>query len=679
MAQKELSPLPYEAKGYIYSPAFLAPPSEERAARARQRHPEMEKHLDALADMNRNICLDSEKVTKKHEPHAFQGQFFNSIKDFDDFCDVTDFALLHLAKDELYEHSSKTTKPEEVVIAGGGPTGMLAAIEAVLHGHNATVIEAQSTAIRMRLIGIYPEDVLKLARFGAPIELFYDMLAWCEKDAAILYDIENYITAIALKLGVKVYRNARAEPSASLMQKGLVQASFKPLSDVVAVPTTGTVDSDSIVFCHQESRQNIQDRTIELFFDTFIDCTGSKRTFVNLLTGREDVIDYMHILAGEQLEDNSDRSFYQDKHEEHISKVMADLDFSAFVAAMEEGRTDPSVCAQNREVTAFTSNMPRNVFKTDEPVPNAFDKCPPDWVCIPMPFAQSIEDKIKTIDEKQTWGALKVQKLIKQATDTANRRSSLRKSKELKRSRSPTSVRSASFIWGKGTASPNEISMAEHFGLLGGDADIDRVQFEGQLPLFLKNAAGETLSAKDFLNEVNKERSGDLLWAFLACCVGESSLDREAFDEYVKKESSWTNPTQNTTAAFSFSPMGIRTNPSKESPLTLHGFIPGSNDTKKYFILGDATGDPWFRWGIGVHDACYSVRIFSHCLNAYAQTGGEKQINGNVERYVRDLELRVRKRHVQSSGYYWHFGRELDDHPQMIEATTIIQERIRLA
>merc|ERR1711963_831880 len=97
-----------------------------------------------------------------------------------------------------------------IVIVGGGPTGLMCAIEAAIIGHHVEVVEARPSAVRARAIGLYPETMATLCRIGAPAEMFNDNFLWCDKAGVTIFDLEFFLGQIAMKLGVTVYWNATA-------------------------------------------------------------------------------------------------------------------------------------------------------------------------------------------------------------------------------------------------------------------------------------------------------------------------------------------------------------------------------------------------------------------------------------------------------------------------------------
>eukprot|EP00978_Attheya_sp_CCMP212_P018502 scaffold50667_cov48-Attheya_sp.AAC.4 len=688
IAQCCFSTLPYESKHIFHDPDFLTRENENRAQRAHENDPSLAMKLEAFSAVARNIRSDGAEGGCRLE-----AAFCNSILDMESFIDVVDAALIHLKKDRFYRSNDGNTYRKRIIIMGGGPSGLLAAIESILHGHDVTLIEARPAAVRTRCVGLHPVDVIELARLGAPVELFQDTFAYIEKGGVALYEIERFLTAIALKLGVKIYRNAAgiAPTESSQLERGEVIIRYREPSRKTAIPTTGEIDRNTIVLCEQASRKLIIDDELMLRFDILIDSTGGRRTFVPALLGSKESVVPLHICAADQLEFDSSRSTYEDPKEEHITQVMKSTNWEDFCKEMVYGKIDPSIIPQNQEVTAFLANMPRSVFKSDQPVPNLFPACPPDWIFIPLPPMKHLDndEKEQKITSKRwsSWKNENIEKHEKQVKEGEKRQHDPRVERTRSMANSVAnqsmknlergnmyinkSIHSSIFSNEVSNLEEGTQSLGDAFMLKGGDEDVDRVLFEGMLPKFMKTDNGENgFESKELANSVDNE---SLLNAFTKCCTDLDCLDPAAVNDYIKTEGSWENHAQNSIASFTFHPAGIRLNIEPGAPMMIHGKVPGkSQDRPEYFIIGDACQDAWFRWGIGIHDAFHSVRIFSNCLAIQKSYEIEEEKQALVENCIRSLEKRLRLRSVQTSAYYWHFGTVLKDDPRMAKAAEYI-------
>jgi len=642
-------------KKYFYSAELLAAPCEKRAERGHENHPEMKERLEYLTLLATNLRLETlpsdsgAEVVDNDDPHPiFDGEFLNSIEDIQDFIDVMDAALLHQMNADFYTKSKSQAGfiPKKIVVVGGGPSGMFAAIEALLHGHEVTVIEARSIGVRTRLLGMYPSDVMDLVRFGAPIELFHDTFSWCDKYAGTLYDMERMLGAIALKLGATIYRNAKAQApeSGEDFEKGELIAKFNPPSKVTKVPTTGRVPQTAIIQCNHHNLEHMPTE-VKVHFDMILDCAGSGRPITKFLVGKgNDSIDYLHILAGEELRDKSaEKSFYYEEDDEHINDILDTVDWDTFLNDMEKGLSNPSVCPQNRHVTALIANLNRDIFKKDKDIIDVMSKCAPEHIAIPIPSYRHLDSeqvtKIgkKTMADRQVQVAVEVQPRIRKSVRT-------------------TMVFQRDLL---GITAEHETTTAELFNIP--DAKISRILLEGICPHKFTTGDGESVLSREFLSKLNHQDSGIITYAYLTASIDPSNLDNDGFVKYIKKEASWANPVQNATCAMVFEPKGLRC----MEDFTFHGQVPGTEDGRpSYFVIGDACQDAWYRWGVGIKDAFNSVRSFSNCLGKMDANKDDPQIKA----YVDQLQLRMRKRLVQTSAYFWHYGVTLENDPKMMKA-----------
>lgn len=59
-------------------------------------------------------------------------------------------------------------KSKHYLVVGGGPIGLVMAIEALLRGHRVTVVDSRKADRRDRYVGVWPKDIAKLTNYGLP-------------------------------------------------------------------------------------------------------------------------------------------------------------------------------------------------------------------------------------------------------------------------------------------------------------------------------------------------------------------------------------------------------------------------------------------------------------------------------------------------------------------------------
>mmetsp|Transcript_16888 Transcript_16888/g.24746 ORF Transcript_16888/g.24746 Transcript_16888/m.24746 type:complete len:737 (-) Transcript_16888:270-2480(-) len=699
VAQEKFSAIPHGAKGAFYSAELLAAPCEKRAERGHGNHPDLKERLEFFTFLATQLRIETNPAANaeaddENPNMAFEGDFINSVQDIPDFIDVLDASLLHQKNSDFYTRSK--TKPgfvpKKIVVVGGGPSGMFAATEALLHGHEVTVIEERPIGVRTRLLGLYPPDVLDLARLGGPLELFHNSFSFCDKHGGTIYDMERLLGAIALKMGATIYRNAvaQAPESEEDFENGILFAKFKPPSKVTKIPTTGGVPQTAIIKCNHHYQEHMPTEVI-VHFDMILDCSGSGRPMTKFLVGKgDDSIDYLHVLAAEQLRDGSvDKDFYYEE-DEHINDVLDAVDWDAFRNDMEKGLTDPSVIPQNRHVTCLIANLNRDVFRKDKDVIDIMSKCAPEWLAVPIPAHRPIDAKPVPSDQKQKLSARQKKQKEPEKKPITDRRvmlscmGSIRQDFQLKHDAvEPRSLLSRRNLYKSmrtvmasqrsilGITMEDETTTWELFGLPGGDDEINRILFEGICPLRFTTGDGEAVLSREFFRKLNQHDSSLIAYAFLTASIDPSNIDNDGYTEYIKHEVSWGNPAQNATSAFVFEPKGVRCN----EDFTFFGQVPGTKvDRPSYFVIGDACQDAWYRWGIGIKDAFNSVRCFSNCLGAMDANKDSSHIKACVDQ----LQLRMRKRAVQTSAYFWHYGLSLEKDPRMMKAYETMTKMVEM-
>eukprot|EP01065_Artemidia_motanka_P024776 TRINITY_DN29686_c0_g1_i1.p1 TRINITY_DN29686_c0_g1~~TRINITY_DN29686_c0_g1_i1.p1 ORF type:complete len:732 (+),score=118.57 TRINITY_DN29686_c0_g1_i1:87-2282(+) len=567
-AEAQFSTLPSSVRRFLLSKEFLSPPCSRRAQYAFQEIPGLAAELEAV-----NTCGPPGE--------EWCGSFLSSAAtDEKLFVSVVDAALLQFQR--IRRSGRPLTDHRNVLVVGGGPAGMLAAIEAAALGCSVEVVELRPTGVRTRNLGMFPRELWMLARLGAPRELFNDAFGFARKNGIALFDLELFLGAIALKMGAAIYRNAQAMPTPEGLASGVLRC-VRHAGGRTVVPDA--VDRSCIIRTRQSSCMHLSDSEIELHFSVLVNCEGSRQHLTRLLAGDESVVSLVEIAHG-QMEREPDQGTYSFTGDDHIHSSVADADWDRFSRVVrEDHRSLPT------HVTSFIANCPRSLFKRDSEVPHLMPRCPVEWIGIPLPHHSAAE------------GA----------------------------SSGPASPKGLY----EGVSAQSD-SLAGAFGLR--DSSIARVLVEGMLPHTYKGRR-----TPEVVDEVDPVV---FLLALLDSVGAGSVVDEDGLLEYFATETGWENPGQNSACIFTSNFAGLNTSPSK--PL-MHGVVPGSAGLE-YYILGDAAQSPWFRFGVGVHDAFNTVDVLSRGLSEEA---------GLRAAAVLEMEAELRRRAVQVVCYHWRFGEQL--------------------
>ncbi|WP_298770788.1 NAD(P)-binding protein [uncultured Shewanella sp.] len=126
----------------------------------------------------------------------------------------------------------------------------------------------------------------------------------------------------------------------------------------------------------------------------------------------------------------------------------------------------------------------------------------------------------------------------------------------------------------------------------------------------------------------------------------DSKLDKEKVGRFLEEENSFPSAAQNTASFFHSYLTGVRS-----------GRTSGRYGEGEYFIVGDAAQSAWFRFGIGVHDACWTGAAVARYLRA--SNLDERQ------RLIRETERRMDRRKVQVLFSIFQTEGLLSQHPVM--------------
>lgn len=135
----------------------------------------------------------------------------------------TDILLQH-QKRLLSPTLNSRQKRRHVLVLGAGPGGLMAAVQLRLRDHEVVICEQREEYTRNRFIGVYKEVAHLMASLGMPESMTYDFTHYRGKRGIMLADIQTFLHAVALKLGVVIYTGSVAsELSLEAVQSGTLK------------------------------------------------------------------------------------------------------------------------------------------------------------------------------------------------------------------------------------------------------------------------------------------------------------------------------------------------------------------------------------------------------------------------------------------------------------------------
>lgn len=456
---------------------------------------------------------------------------------------------------------AKGIPSKRVVIVGGGPVGLKAAIETACLGHKVTLLEARPGNLRARNIGIHVEDQEYLALLGMPALMTCSPTEGREKRGITLMDLQDFLLAAALKLGVVIFMNTEATWTSETLENGIINGSYRQSSMSVTDER-----QEGMVRRHFTSKILLSADAIEQFsFDILIDASGSYSKLREDLIGIENVGALKQVAKVALDHCSKIEEYFNPERDHHVNSRIGSVQWEQFVK-------DVANDTISDRVFCLVSNMPVTIFKNpDDPpsliatnVPGRVGAEPfPDWFYFLFPKYRKWGTDCSTVPKEQL--------AIPDVDEMC-------------------------------------VSVDKPF----------RVHFEGPFPLEWK---GVDVSEQLQKNWKPVEIALDLLKLIGPPVSDQISL--EGWKNYVESECSFVNPAQNTTDAFLNQFMGILTKPNsitlhgticeaKEFYIVGDAIQVGEFAANNYSLFLSQT--PWYRFGIGVHDGFHSVNVLRSCL-----------------------------------------------------------------
>jgi CRP/FNR family transcriptional regulator, cyclic AMP receptor protein len=232
---------------------------------------------------------------------------------------------LNLSVDCLLQHRKRLLAPQvdpsrprkHVLIVGAGPGGLMAAIQLSLRGHHVVVYEQREVYSRNRYIGVYKEVTHLMASLGMPESMTYDFSQYRGKRGIMLADIQTFLHAIALKLGVIIYTGAVARTlSLPVLRNGEVELQRESRG------SAGAPGQSSIGMVRWQHDTVSRVRSgVSIRFDTIIDATGGRSGLRELLVGQDNVVSLRTLGKAAAARDPSLKSFFDDP-EDHCAEYV---------------------------------------------------------------------------------------------------------------------------------------------------------------------------------------------------------------------------------------------------------------------------------------------------------------------------------------------------------------------
>jgi hypothetical protein len=223
--------------------------------------------------------------------------------------------LLQHRKRLLSESVHRSRPRKDVLVLGAGPGGLIAAIELRLRDHRVIVCEERETYTRNRFMGVYKEIAHTMAALGMPERMTYDFTHYRGKRGIMVADIQTFLHAVALKLGVVIYTGATA-PNLTLeaLQEGEVELQRSTRADTSGVTAVG------VTRWHHDTIMQVRSG-VSIRFDTIVEGTGGRSGLRELLVGVDNVVSLRTVAKQAALRDPSLDSYFDDPAD-HCAQIV---------------------------------------------------------------------------------------------------------------------------------------------------------------------------------------------------------------------------------------------------------------------------------------------------------------------------------------------------------------------
>lgn len=179
------------------------------------------------------------------------------------------------------------------------------------------------------------------------------------KRGITLCDLQDYLTAVALKLGVVVYTNAHASWTAESLQRGIIKGSYRKSGKSVT-----EARQEGITKRHYDSKLLLpSDEEVELCFDLVVDATGSASTLRADLLGHHRVGRLKDIARLALQHDARLGTYFDPQRDDHVNSRIGSVNWDSFVKRVLDGSARDTVYN-------LVCNMPVSIFCDPENAPS---------------------------------------------------------------------------------------------------------------------------------------------------------------------------------------------------------------------------------------------------------------------------------------------------------------------
>ncbi len=226
--------------------------------------------------------------------------------------------LLQHRKKLIAPSISRERKRRDVFILGGGPGGLMTAIQLSLRNHRVVVCEQREVYARNRYIGVYKEVTHLLAALGMPERMTYDFSQYRGKRGIMLADIQTFLHGVALKLGVIIYMGAVPRTlNLQVLRDGEIE-----LQRTAKASSSAGAGQASIGLLRWQFDTVSRVRSgVSIRFDTIVEATGGRGGLRELLVGPENVVSVKTVGRAAAARDPSLESFFADP-EDHCAEYV---------------------------------------------------------------------------------------------------------------------------------------------------------------------------------------------------------------------------------------------------------------------------------------------------------------------------------------------------------------------
>ena len=280
--------------------------------------------------------------------------FLASDRSFEELSLSVD-ALLQHRKRLLLAESTRTAPRRRVLVLGAGPGGLMTAIELRLRDHDVVVCETRQRYTRNRFIGMYKESAFALASLGIPERMTYDFSNYRGKRGMMLADIQTFLHAVALKLGVVIYTGAIVRDLATV-HAGTVELKRCRTAGERDLPSVG------VTRWYHDTVTRVASGVV-IRFDTIVEATGGRSGLRELLVGADQVVSLKTLGQAAQALDPSLRSYFDTEADNSAELVLSlypgDRHLQDFSAALAEGDS----ARVPDELPCFVSNIDASILR----------------------------------------------------------------------------------------------------------------------------------------------------------------------------------------------------------------------------------------------------------------------------------------------------------------------------